>query len=82
MPIDGQKLNTIYNQLKELVGQQGAFVLILVSPNGDQDEGVQIRTFGPPTRVIGTLDTCVPIARENVIQIFNKRIQRLPPEPD
>ena len=82
MPIDAQKLNTIYNLLKELVGPQGAFVMLCTSPHGDMDEDTQIRSAGPPTRVIGLMDTCVPIARDNVIQGFNKRIQKLPAEPD
>lgn len=82
MPIDPQKLNTIYNQLKELVGHQGAFALFCSSGTDGTDEDTQIRMFGPQTRQIGLLDSCGPFIRENLIQEFNSRIKKLPQEPD
>lgn len=81
MPIDSQKLNTIYNQLKELVGPQGAFVLFCAEPNGE-DEDTQVRTLGPHTRVLGLIDLCGPITRDNLIQVFNNRMKKMPKEPD
>jgi hypothetical protein len=82
MPIDAQKLNTVYNQLKELVGSQGAFAIFCSKGVGDSDEEIEVRTFGPQTRQIGLLDTCVPVTRENIVRSFNGRLKRKPQEPD
>lgn len=54
--MDKQKLNTIYNSLKELVGEQGAFVLFVAGQNGQgAGEDMQIRCNGPLSRQIGLL---------------------------
>lgn len=82
MPIDSQKLNAIYNQLKELVGDQGVFMLFCSAGGGNEGEDTQIRTFGPQTRQIGVLDTCVPFIREHQMKVFQSRMKQLPQEPD
>ena len=81
MPFDAQKMNTIYNLLKEMVGPQGAFVLYCAEENGEAEE-TQIRTFGPETRQLGLIDFYVPIHRDTMNANFRARLKKLPQEPD
>lgn len=82
MPMDPQKLNTIYNAMKELVGPQGAFMFFCSKGSGEADEEIEIRTFGPQTRQIGLLDTCGPVIRDKLLQGFVGRLRRKLNEPD
>lgn len=82
MAVDPQKLNTIYNRLKELVGNQGAFVLYVNQPEGDLGEDTQIRTSGPPTRVLGLLSFCNAFAEDTLMKRLQALLEQKLKEPD
>lgn len=82
MHIDPQKLNTIYNQLKELVGPQGAFILYANKPDGDSGEDTQIRTLGPPTKLLGMLTIGANLTQETLMQRVGNLAETKPQEPD
>jgi hypothetical protein len=82
MIMDKQNLNTVYNQLKELVGKNGTFVLFCASPVDAEREDVQVRTYGPTTHQIGLLDTCGALYRETLGQGFKASMRPAKREPD
>lgn len=82
MPIDPLKINSIYHQLREMVGEQGSFVLLAVKPEGDYGETTEMRTSGPPLRTLALIDAGIPITRELVKKRFLKTIKEKPAEPD
>jgi hypothetical protein len=82
MPIDPQKLNATYNQLKDLVGPQGAFIVFCAQGEGDSDENVEIRAYGPQSRQVGLLNACGSYLQDVLRKQLNDRMQRRPKEPD
>ncbi len=80
--IDPQKLNTIFNQLKELVGPQGAFVLYANKGHGEFGEDTQIRTLGPHTKLLGLLSICTQWTQDSLIKRLEDVAQEKPREPD
>ena len=81
MKIDAEQLNYIHNRLKALVGEQGAFVLIAVKPDGEGGD-LQIRIFGPDSRLTGALDIGWRNLRKHLEKKIDEAIQSLPREPD
>lgn len=55
MSIDKQKFNTIYNQLKELVENRGAFVIMVTKATEGQGEDMKFEAFGPLATINGLL---------------------------
>ena len=80
--IDPQKLNTVFNQLKELVGDQGAFILYVNKGFSAASEDSQIRTYGPPMRLMGLLSVCTGWTQDALMQNLNELVKVRPPEPD
>ena len=80
--MDKQKLNTIYNQLKELVGEQGAFVFFAVGGDGKAGEDIQVRGYGPITGQHGLLGVGGQLYQEHMSDKISKMSQILPNEPD
>lgn len=81
MKIDPEQLNYIHNKLKALVGEQGAFVLIAVKPDGE-GEDIQLRIFGPDSRLTGAIDIGERNLRKHLDKKIDESIQKLPKEPD
>ena len=81
--IDQQKLNSIFSQLKELVGPgaHGAFVLFVCKDN-DEGEDFQVRGFGARSRQIGL--TAVGTQYHNELQMaeMDKTMRQSGPESD
>ena len=44
--MDMQAFNETLNRLKEIVGQEGSFIMFATSPNEGGTESLQLRTFG------------------------------------
>jgi hypothetical protein len=82
MAIDPQKLNTIFNLLKDLIGEQGAFVLLVSKANGQFGEEAQVRTLGPHTRLMGLMNIYVPMVQQNLMDRLSDILQEKPQEPD
>lgn len=81
MQIDAETLNYIHNKLRALVGEQGAFILFLVKPNGE-GEDLKIRFAGPNSRVMGLLSACSAFTAEHMKEKFGKIVSQEPTEPD
>lgn len=80
--MDKQKLNAIYNSLKDLVGEQGAFLLFAAGQNGQgAGEDMQIRAYGPLSRQIGLLSIGGEMVNAHVEQKLERNIERTS-EPD
>lgn len=84
MGLDRQKLNTIYNQLKELVGDRGAFAIFVTTPVKDSGSGedIRIETFGPITTLNGLLGLGTQYLGEALEERMDKIIKPIGPEPD
>lgn len=80
--MDKQKLNAIYNQLKELVGEQGAFIFFAVDANGKAGEDIQVRSWGPITRQQGLLGIGGQLYQDHMSDKIAAVTQILPKEPD
>ena len=81
-PIDSQKFNAIYNQLKELVGDRGAFVLLLAKPTDGAGEDMKFHTCGPITSIIGLLNVGTPYLNETLMKNLESRLGIEPRQPD
>lgn len=81
MAIDKQKLNAAHNQLKEIVGENGAFILLLAKME-PSDEDVQIRLKGSDTRLAGLLESCSAYLKEHFRKKFADHVKPMPSEPD
>lgn len=55
MGIDNQKFNLIYNQLKEIVENRGAFVIMVTKTTEGQGEDMKFEAFGPLATISGLL---------------------------
>lgn len=79
--IDRAKLNYLFNALKELVGEQGAFVLILSAPDDRSGEDFQIRMHGPTSRRLGALSLGGQFINDKLREEFNGAVTKVS-EPD
>ncbi len=79
--MDRQKLNTAYNTLKQAVGQNGAFVLLCVSHEGEQEER-HILTSGPLTLNLGILSSMAPMAEGRLLKRLEADMKDRPRQPD
>ncbi len=82
MKIDGAKMNTAHNLLKDIAGPQGAFVLFVASGLEDTGEDFQIRAWGPLTRQAGVMALGVPFFEQSLDETTGKKMKQLPREPD
>lgn len=82
MKINREQLNAIHNALKSLVGEQGAFILLSVKPDGELGEDLQIRIVGPDTRLKGLLEIAGGFVGSHLKKKAKGQIQSLPTEPD
>lgn len=55
MGIDKQKFNAVYNQLKEMVGDHGAFIIMATTPTEGCGEDMKFETFGSITTLNGLM---------------------------
>jgi hypothetical protein len=81
MKINAERLNIAHNMIKEMVGEQGAFILFAVKPDGE-GEDLQIRIFGPNSRVLGLLEASSPYIEKHMREKISSEIRPLPAEPD
>lgn len=80
--MDKQKLNTVYNLLKELVGHQGAFIVFAVDANGQGGEDIQVRSWGPLSRQQGLMSLGGSM-HQGLMQQRVGEVMEIPPnEPD
>lgn len=79
--IDRQRLNFAHNDLKNLAGERGAFILFIATGEGEGHD-VQMRFVGPDLKVLGLLESCGRFVRERMNKQFDERITKLPTEPD
>lgn len=71
--IDKQKFNVIYNQLKELVGDRGAFAIMVTKSTEGCGEDMKFETFGPVTTLSGMLS----IGAQYLSEAINQRLDGL-----
>lgn len=81
MKIARDRLNAIHNALRDLVGEQGAFILFAVKPDGE-GEDVQIRISGPDTRLTGLLKVGSCHTEKYLEKKTDEIMKPLPKEPD
>lgn len=82
MPIDKQKFNTIYNQLKELVGDRGAFAIMVVKQTEGASEDMKFETYGPVTTVSGMLGIGGQYLGEAIQSKLDGLLKPTPRQPD
>ena len=79
--IDRQRLNFVHNDLKNLAGDRGGFILFIVGGEG-AEEDIQIRFVGGDLKLLGLLASCSEYTRAQLLSRFGDRMKRLPAEPD
>jgi hypothetical protein len=79
--INSVTLNGIHNALKELVTEQGAFVILLAKPDLE-GEDVQFRIYGPDTRLNGLLLVGHRYLEDHLQRKMDALLAPKPAEPD
>lgn len=82
MGIDKQKFNTIYNQLKEMVGENGAFSIMVVTPTQGTGEDMKFETYGAITKLSGMLGIGNLYLQEAMQAKLDALLKPAPRQPD
>lgn len=82
MGLDKQKFNTIYNQLKELVGEHGAFAIMVTTSTQGSGEDMKFETFGAITKVNGLLGIGNLYLQEAIQGRLDGILRPAPRQPD
>jgi hypothetical protein len=82
MPIDKVKFNAIYNQLKELVGDRGAFAIMVTRQGDGLSEDMKFETHGPLTTLNGMLAIGTQYLSEAMQQRLDGLMKPGPRQPD
>ena len=81
MKISPERLNAIHNMTKDLVGEQGAFILLLSKPDLE-GEDIQLRIYGPDCRLTGLLSIGGKCVDDHLQKKLKELLIQRPAEPD
>lgn len=80
--MDKVKLNTAFNTLKAAVGENGGFVLLCVSQEGEHQEDRNILSSGPLIMNLGILGSMVPILQDKLTKRLKEAMKDGLRQPD